>query len=74
MREQIIFNTWIPFPTYIKILYRHINAVLAVLKGSIMAIRYNTLSLTFSKYCRRHTGSQILPSEHKNLNDTKVTI
>lgn len=33
MLEQITFNTWIPFPHYIKFLYRHINAVLAVLKG-----------------------------------------
>lgn len=37
-----------------------------------MAIRYNTLSLAFSKHCRKHAGPKILPLVHRNLSDTKV--
>lgn len=57
MLEQIIFNTWIPFPHYIKFLYRHINAVLAVLKG-----QYNGYQIQYFIF----NLSKILQNTHRS--------
>lgn len=71
MLEQIVFNIWISFPHYIKFLYGHINAILAVLKGQHNVYQIQHFVFTLFKILQK--TPQILPLVHRNVSDTKLT-